>query len=131
MTVDTPVASASSSTTSTRSTAAAEIDQQGEKQTKQRVVAFGASTFKKALRGWSNVPAKRLCYRLQQRVPVVLVDEFRTSQISNVTLERQQNVYYRKPVQDASGSPTGETKITLCWASLKQYQVQDNSDNEG
>ena len=29
-------------------------------QQRQRVVAFGAATFKKALRGWSGVPGKRL-----------------------------------------------------------------------
>lgn len=87
---------------------------------RQRVVAFGAATFKKALRGWSGVPGKRLCYRLQQRLPVVLVDEYRTSQVSNVTLEPQQDVFYRKK---------GETKLTSCWA-LKQYEVRNSSNGQ-
>lgn len=87
---------------------------------RQRVVAFGAATFKKALRGWSGVPGKRLCYRLQQRLPVVLVDEYRTSQVSNVTLEPQHDVFYRKK---------GETKLTSCWA-LKQYEVRNSSNGQ-
>ena len=113
----------SSSSASCSSSKAGETEtdhQQPQQQQRQRVVAFGAATFKKALRGWSGVPGKRLCYRLQQRLPVVLVDEFRTSQISNVTLERQQDVFYRK---------TGETKLSLCWA-LKQYEVRNSTNGQ-
>ena len=109
--------SACGSASSSSSKAGEQVTDSQQQQQRQRVVAFGAATFKKALRGWSGVPGKRLCHRLQQRLPVILVDEFRTSQISCVTLDKLRDTYYRKP---------GETQLTLCW-SLKEYEV--HSDN--
>lgn len=100
---------------------------------RQKVVAYGAATFTKALRGWSGVPCKRLCYRLQKCLPVVLVNEFRTSQISNLTLQKLNDVYHWKPaVSDASGtSSAAERKLTLCWG-LKEYECKsDDNDDDG
>lgn len=94
------------------------------------MVAFGAATFKKALRGWSGVPGKRMCYRLQKRMPVVLVDECMTSQISNVTLEKLEDVHTWKPVKNESGVNTGEYKLENCW-HLKQYNRRCSNGTAG
>lgn len=61
-----------------------------------------------------------MCYRLQKRMPVVLVDEFMTSQISSATLEKLEDVYTWKPVKSESGANTGDFKLENCW-HLKQY----------
>lgn len=53
-------------------------------------------------------------------MPVVLVDEFMTSQISSATLEKLEDVYCWKPVKSESGANTGDYKLEKCW-SLKQY----------
>lgn len=89
---------------------------------RQKVVAYGAATFKKALRGWSGVPGKRLCYRLQKHLPVVLVNEFNTSKISTVTLEKLKDVQCWQPVvRDSAQTFTTERKLALCWG-IKEYE---------
>jgi hypothetical protein len=67
-----------------------------------------------------------MCYRLQQRAPVMLVDEYLTSQISNATLERQTNLHRWKYVINRELSEPDliirEKKPTLIWG-IKQYNM--------
>ncbi len=110
----------------------------GGTQKRKKVVAFGAATFNRALRGWSGTPGKRLCYRLQQRLPVILVDEYMTSQISNATLEKLNNIYCWKQIKENNNNNnvtiisngTVQMKKQLCWG-LKEFELRcDNNNND-
>jgi hypothetical protein len=74
-----------------------------------------------------------MCYRLQQRAPVMLVDEYLTSQVSNVTLERQTNLFRKKKMLNkelsTEDNPVYETKDTLIWG-LKAHKELDRQGHK-